>query len=59
MNKENRGKIKHFLYWLPRYIRAVFFGHIGLPSGQRWDWVTWKEYKRMTGNLTAEIGKYL
>lgn len=52
-------KLNHFMYWLPRYILAVFFGRLGLPSGSRWDWVTWKEYKRMTGDLNAEVGKQL
>ena len=49
-------RLMHFFYWLPRYIRAVFFGHIGLPSGYRWDWMTWKEYKRMTRGLLNKPG---
>ena len=44
-------KAKNFIYWLLKYIRAKFFGKVGLPSGSRWDWMTWKEYKRMTSNL--------
>ena len=52
-------KLQHFFYWLPRYLRAVFFGNVGLPSGQRWDWMTWREYSRMTKGLTNKPGIFI
>ena len=49
IKKYNREKSKywHFFFWLRRYLLTLFFPRLGLPKGQRRDWMTWGQYKRV------------
>jgi hypothetical protein len=40
-----KKKKANYLYWLIKYLQALFFPHFGLPKGKRRDWITWKHYK--------------
>jgi len=51
----NRSKIGHFVFWLYHFIITLLFPRLFLPKGYKKDWMSWKQYKGMTGNLNRKL----
>jgi len=55
MSDSKPTKMDHFIFWAYKYISTVLFPHLGCEQGFRKDWMTWSQYKGMTGNLSRKL----
>ena len=52
---KNKTKSGHFVFWLKGYLLTLFLPRLGLKKGYKREWMTWGQYKAMTGGLSRKL----